>query len=95
MKPAGIQVETDGSTVFAMDLDALKAAALDGRESLIAMTQALVRVDSQTPPSDTQQAARVAASFLSDLPGTSLSPRRAAVGSLGSAAAIPGRPSSH
>jgi len=56
----------------AIDLDALKAAAFDGHESLIAMTRALVRVDSQTPPSDTREVARVAASYLSDLPGVAL-----------------------
>jgi acetylornithine deacetylase/succinyl-diaminopimelate desuccinylase-like protein len=57
---------------IAIDFDALKAAAFDGHDSLISMTQALVRVDSQTPPSDTRQVARVAASFLSDLPGVAL-----------------------
>ena len=40
---------------------------------LIEMTRALVRSDSQTPPSDTREVAEVAASFLENVPGVEVS----------------------
>lgn len=41
---------------------------------LVAMTQALVRVDSQTPPSATGDVAHVARDFMADMPGLLLRP---------------------
>lgn len=44
----------------------------DPADTLVAMTQAFVRLDSQTPPSDTRAAADLAAHYLSQCPGLRL-----------------------
>jgi len=76
--------------MHAIDLTALKAAALAGHQTLIDMTQALVRVDSQTPPSDTRKVADVAASFLADLPGLDLALRPSDAPVMNLVARLPG-----
>lgn len=58
--------------VAPFDPAALKAAAKRAQPLLIEMTQALVRADSQTPPSDTRRAAEIAAGFLAGLPGVEI-----------------------
>ena len=58
--------ETDAAP-FQGHPDFLIEIANESRQTLIDMTGKLVRIDSQTPPSDTRRAAEVAASLLSDL----------------------------
>lgn len=48
------------------------AAACDAQTSLVEMTQAMVRADSQTPPSDTRRVAEIAMGFLHELPGVEI-----------------------
>jgi succinyl-diaminopimelate desuccinylase len=49
------------------------AAARQAQPALVEMTRQLVRIDSQTPPSDTRLAAKVAMGHLSELPGIDIS----------------------
>ena len=51
----------------------LKESALGATAQLVDMTRALVRSDSQTPPSDTREVTKVAASFLENIPGVEVS----------------------
>ncbi len=52
-----------------IDADTLIARSLSRRAALIEATQALVRLDSQTPPSDTGAVVRLAAEMLDPIPG--------------------------
>lgn len=52
-----------------LDDDAIVALARERRDVLVDATRRLVRIDSQTPPSDTREVARLAAALLSGMPG--------------------------
>jgi len=54
------------------DAQALHALARAGADRVIAMTQAMVRCDSQTPPSDTRAIVDLVAGWLSEMPGVTL-----------------------
>lgn len=56
-------------TELSFDPASVRAAAEKAKPALVAITQALVRDDSQTPPSDTRKSAEIAMGFLKDLPG--------------------------
>ncbi|MAU97916.1 MAG: peptidase M20 [Fulvimarina sp.] len=68
-EPADITRETPQGAARAR----LKAAALSAGPELVSLTRELVKIDSQTPPSDTRAAAAFAADYLSALPGIEVS----------------------